>query len=251
MASLRWRGSMLSQASRSAIVLATFRKRSWARAERPRRVMAFSRSFSPSADIAQCLRIILGIIWAFAYVFFSVRKRSSGRGACRRARGYLRERPRRCEFASFRWLRRGHRREDRRNPLGEHRLARAGGPDEQDVVAPGAGDFERALRRLLAMHVTQVDGILGGFRKHLLGIYYDGLERLGRIHQIHGLRQRLKSKHVDTLDDGRFASVCFGHSQRLQAKFAGGQRCRKCAAHRSNTSIEDNSPRNLHWFSCF
>jgi hypothetical protein len=59
-ASLRCRGSMLSATSRSAIVRATFRMRSCARAERPSRVMAFSNSFSPSGVIAQYLRIILG-----------------------------------------------------------------------------------------------------------------------------------------------------------------------------------------------
>jgi hypothetical protein len=51
---------MLSATSRSAIVRATFRMRSCARAERPSRVMAFSNSFSPSGVIAQYLRIILG-----------------------------------------------------------------------------------------------------------------------------------------------------------------------------------------------
>jgi hypothetical protein len=44
-ASLRWRGSMLSAASRSAIVRATFRIRSCARAESPSRVIAFSSNF--------------------------------------------------------------------------------------------------------------------------------------------------------------------------------------------------------------
>ena len=49
MASPRWRGSILSAASRSAIVRATFRMRSCARAESPRRVTAVSSNFSPSA----------------------------------------------------------------------------------------------------------------------------------------------------------------------------------------------------------
>jgi hypothetical protein len=43
-----------------------FKMRSCARAERPSRVIAFSSNFSPSAVIAQYLRIILGIISAFA-----------------------------------------------------------------------------------------------------------------------------------------------------------------------------------------
>ena len=36
------------------------------RAERPSRVTAVSSNFSPSAEIAQCLRINFGGIWAFA-----------------------------------------------------------------------------------------------------------------------------------------------------------------------------------------
>jgi len=37
----------------------------------PKRVMAFSSSFSPSAEIAQWFRIIFGILCALALVFFS------------------------------------------------------------------------------------------------------------------------------------------------------------------------------------
>jgi hypothetical protein len=50
----------------SAIVRATFRMRSCARAESPSRVIAFSNSFSPWGEIAQCLRNVFGIICAFA-----------------------------------------------------------------------------------------------------------------------------------------------------------------------------------------
>ena len=50
----------------------------------------------------------------------------------------------------------GERRQDRRHALGEHGLARTGRPDHQDVVAAGAGHFERALGRLLAANVFEV-----------------------------------------------------------------------------------------------
>ena len=45
MASLKCLGAMFSVASRSAMVRATFKMRSWARAESPSRVMAFSNNF--------------------------------------------------------------------------------------------------------------------------------------------------------------------------------------------------------------
>jgi hypothetical protein len=43
-------------------------------------------------------------------------------------------------------------------PLGEHGLAGAGRADHKDVVAAGSGHFERALGRLLAAHIFEVDG---------------------------------------------------------------------------------------------
>jgi hypothetical protein len=57
---------MFAAASKSAIVRATFRMRSWARAESPSRVMAVSSSFSPYAEMGQYFRISLVGIWAFA-----------------------------------------------------------------------------------------------------------------------------------------------------------------------------------------
>ena len=51
----------------------------------------------------------------------------------------------------------GERRQDGRQPLGQHRLAGAGRADHQHVVAAGGGDFEGALGRVLAAHVSEVD----------------------------------------------------------------------------------------------
>src|SRR5208283_846203 len=79
MASLRCFASMFAAPSRSAIVRDTFKMRSCARAESPSLTTAFSSSFSPSGDIAQCLRIIFGAIWALQYVFFSPLNLSSCR----------------------------------------------------------------------------------------------------------------------------------------------------------------------------
>ena len=49
------------------------------------------------------------------------------------------------------------RRQQRRQPPRQHRLARAGWPDEQEVVAAGGGDLERALGVLLAPHLGEVE----------------------------------------------------------------------------------------------
>jgi hypothetical protein len=80
--------------------------------------------------------------------------------------------------------------------------------------------------------------VLRGLRKHLLGVNYDGLERFRSVHQIDGLRQRLKSKYVDALDYGRFASIRFGNGERLQSRFSRGKCSRKRTTYRANASIE-------------
>ena len=48
------------------------------------------------------------------------------------------------------------RRQDRRQPPRQHRLAGARRPDHQEVVAAGGGDLERALGGLLALDVREV-----------------------------------------------------------------------------------------------
>ena len=108
----------------------------------------------------------------------------------------------------------------------------------ENVVAASAGNFKRALRCLLAVNVSQIDGILRGLGKHLLSIDSHGLKRLRSVHQIDGLRQRLQSIDVDAFHHCCFSGVGFGDSKRFQAKFACGECCRKRASHRSNTPIQ-------------
>ena len=47
--------------------------------------------------------------------------------------------------------------QDRRHPLGQHRLARAGRAEHQDVVSAGGGDGQRPLGHLLAADVGEID----------------------------------------------------------------------------------------------
>jgi len=58
----------------------------------------------------------------------------------------------------------GQRWQDGWEPFGEHRFAGAGGADEEDVVAAGGRDFERAFRGLLAFDLFEIerDAALGG-----------------------------------------------------------------------------------------
>ena len=50
------------------------------------------------------------------------------------------------------------RRQDRRQPFGQHRLARSGRADHEDVMAARRGDLESALGRLLPAHVFEIYG---------------------------------------------------------------------------------------------
>ena len=131
-----------------------------------------------------------------------------------------------------------HRRQNRGNALGQHGFARAGRPDEQNVVAARAGHFERALRRHLPAHVAQVHGVLAGFRQHLRRVHRNGLKRFRRVDQIDGLRQRFHREHFNAFDHGRFARIRFRHHHVLDAAFARSQRRRERAAHRPHAAIE-------------
>jgi hypothetical protein len=51
----------------------------------------------------------------------------------------------------------GHRRDDGRDALGEHRFAGAGRADEQDVVIAGDGDLDGPLDVLLAADIGEID----------------------------------------------------------------------------------------------
>ena len=48
------------------------------------------------------------------------------------------------------------RRKNARQPPRHHRLAATGRADQQNVVAAGRGDFQRALRHALADHVGEI-----------------------------------------------------------------------------------------------
>src|SRR4029077_2423440 len=44
-----------------------------------------------------------------------------------------------------------------RDALGQHRFARAGRPDHQDVVTAGDSHLDRALHVALALHIAEID----------------------------------------------------------------------------------------------
>ncbi len=83
----------------------------------------------------------------------------------------------RMNHADFQRLGRGQRRQQARQALRQHRLARSRRADHQQVVAASGRDLERALRRLLALDVGEVErgaALLGdlrlGRREHLASL---------------------------------------------------------------------------------
>src|SRR5271156_6208707 len=131
-----------------------------------------------------------------------------------------------------------HRRQNGGDAFGEHGLSGAGRADQQNIVAPGTGDFEGALGGKLAAHVAQIHGILAGFGEHLRRIHGDGLEGFRRVDQVHGLRQRLHAEDFDAFDHGRFPRVGFRHDYILDAAFARCESRGKRAAHGTHSAIE-------------
>ena len=113
-------------------------------------------------------------------------------------------------------LGRRERRQDRGDPLGEHRLAAAGRADHGDVVAARRGHADRPLRRLLAAHVGEVD-VVG--REPVEPLVHTGRRRrnleLSR-EEPHGLGERCHRDHVDVGDDGGFHGARGRHHHALE-----------------------------------
>ena len=63
----------------------------------------------------------------------------------------------RGDHRDFEQFGRRERRQDGRKPRRQHRLAGAGRPDHEQIVAAGGRDFERALGALLALDVGEVE----------------------------------------------------------------------------------------------
>jgi hypothetical protein len=89
----------------------------------------------------------------------------------------------------------GHRRQNRGQPLGEHRLARAGRPDHQDVVTAGCRDLERALGLLLSFDLAEIDVVNVGVAERRGEINRNRLERTQALEEFESLAQALDSEH--------------------------------------------------------
>ena len=96
-----------------------------------------------------------------------------------------------------------HRREDARHAAGEHRLARAGRPDEEHVVRSCRRDLERAQGLGLAADVAHVGrGALARGRARRRGVgVHAALERADRLAEVSA------GVHAEALHDGGLGGV--------------------------------------------
>ena len=100
------------------------------------------------------------------------------------------------------------RREDRRQPAGEHRLADAGRADHQQVVRARGRDRERAAARREPAHVGEVEGFVALGRERDLGrgIGRVGPRRLALQARVQ-LAERARDAHARARDERGFRRV--------------------------------------------
>ena len=126
------------------------------------------------------------------------------------------------------------RRQDGRQPRGQHRLARAGRPDHQEIVPARGGDFERALGALLALDVGEVERDAGDFADRGLrpDQHLRALEMIGELDE----RGRRDDFHLRARPGG-FRSAGGGTDQSFAAPIR-ADRGRQHAGDRRDRAVE-------------
>src|SRR5581483_11831561 len=80
------------------------------------------------------------------------------------------------DLRGFQRLLERERREDGGDALGEHGFAGARRPDEQNVVAAGSGDLERALDGFLALDFGEVQVVVGMMIEQFANVHPGGID---------------------------------------------------------------------------
>jgi len=74
------------------------------------------------------------------------------------------------------------------------------------------------------VNVAHIHGVLGGLGKHQAWVDANRVERLRRIDEVNGLRQRFDGEDVDALDNSSFPGVRLRDGNSLQAHVPSGNR---------------------------
>ena len=111
------------------------------------------------------------------------------------------------------------RRQQSRNALRQHRLARSGRPDQQSAVRSGRGDLQGALAGALAAHFGKIDPRVGGGlrRRRLRG------ERKLAGHHLRRLEQRMDRVHGQSFDQRTLGPVLVRHQEAFDSNPPGKQ----------------------------
>jgi hypothetical protein len=121
--------------------------------------------------------------------------------------------------------------------LSEHRLARPGGTAQQQRVAAAGADFERALRALLAAHVSEVGAGVHLCRRRAQVGAGDG-QGLAPEQVVEHLSEVARGAHLDPGREAGFRTVARRHDDAPAARLAGGEGQRQGAPDRSQTTVQ-------------
>ena len=112
--------------------------------------------------------------------------------------------------------------QDRRHPLGQHRLAGAGRAEHQQIMAAGGRHDDRPLGHLLAADVGEIDVVVGQFAKQVVQPRGGRFDLDFARQEGDGLGQALHGDDLDAFHDGRFRGAFGGHDQPAEVLVLGG-----------------------------
>ena len=131
-----------------------------------------------------------------------------------------------------------HRRHDRGDALGDHRLAGTGRPDHQNVVPTGHRDLNRAFGIALAFHVAKVDVVMRGRREEFSSPAWLGSDFEVAFEKIDRLAQIGDTDDVDARDDTGLHGSPFWHQQAFAAFCTRFERHSEKSAHGPQLTVE-------------
>ena len=129
------------------------------------------------------------------------------------------------------------RRQDGRQPPGQHRLAGAGRPDHQHVVRTGGGDLEGALGVRVAPHVGEIEAVALALPTGPTGAEGRADVPLA-IQVLHRVVQGGDGNDVDAFHHAGLRGIRGGHENGREALPPRVQGHRQHAAHRAHAAVE-------------
>src|SRR6202171_2527058 len=135
-----------------------------------------------------------------------------------------------------------HRWNDRGDAFRQHRFARAGRTDHENVVPAGNGHFDRAFDGALSFYVGKIDLVVLVRGEKIGQVTASRKKRELTAHEFECLPQILHAVDVDLVDHGGLARVGFRHEQGALAAFARFQRDRQDTFDRPHRAIQCEFP---------